>query len=157
VTFLDADIETQYLMTISPDSLTDWIHLFFAVIAGVYALYLYRQSRREKRNQFILDLLDRIHNDDEVRKIIYSVDRGEHLHEIKHRGQLEKEADKTIQYFDYIGFLIKEGNINAADIKPFSYEIRRVLTNRSVKEYIDWLRGIGVPLDNLDYLTENKF
>lgn len=142
-------------MNFSQDSLTNWIQLGFTVIAGFYALILFQQTRREKRNQFILDILNRIHNDNEVRTIIYKVDRKEDLNEIRYLGRLEKEADKTIQYFDYIGFLIKEGNLKSTDIEPFRYEINRVISNETVKKYIKHLRDIGVPLDNLCYLQDN--
>lgn len=136
--------------------LAEWIQLVFAVVAGCYALYLFRQSRREKRNQFILEILNKIHNDEEVRTIIYEIDRGKDLSGIRYKGSLEKQADKIIQYFDYIGFLIKEGNIKQSDIRPFRYQINKVLTNEEVKIYIKKLKNNGVSLDNLKYLDETK-
>lgn len=141
-------------MNHAQDSLTDWIQLIFEMIAGIYALILYRQSQKENRNKFILEILNRIYNDDDVRTIIYAVDRGENVNGIVHLGQLEKQADKTIKLFDYIGFLIKEGNIKSTDIKLFRYEINRVLSNTTVINYIDWLKRVGVPLDNLDYIAK---
>jgi hypothetical protein len=139
-------------MKFAPDSLTNWIQLAFTVIAGVYALYLFRQSNLEKRNQFVLDILNRLYNDLEIREIIYAVDSGTNLDEIKYGGDLEQQADKTIQYFDYIGYLIRKKSIRLIDVKPFKYEITRILNNTEVIAYINWLRGIGVSLDNLKYL-----
>lgn len=143
-------------MTFAQDSLTNWIQLGFTVIAGLYALYLFRQSNKEKRNQFVLDILNRLYNDQEIRTIIYSVDSGQNLNEIKYQGNLEQQADKTIQYLDYIGYLINEGSLNLNDIRPFKYEINRILNDSTVIEYINWLRSIGVTLDNLDSLKNNN-
>lgn len=143
-------------MTLALDSLTDWIQLGFTVLGGLYALYLLRQSNKEKRNQFVLDILNRLYNDNEIRMIIYSVDSGQNLDEIRYQGKLEQQVDKTIQYFDYIGYLIKEGNLKLNDIRPFKYEINRILNNTKVIEYINWLRSIGVALDNLDNLKNTE-
>lgn len=140
-------------MELEKDSLTDWIQLIFSLIGGLYALYLFQRSIRDKRNQYVQEVLNGIYNDLEVRKVLYSVDTGTETDEIRFGGQLEKEADKTIRYFDYVGYLIKQGNIRRTDIEPFEYEINRILHNPIVLEYISWLRGIGVRLDYLQFLT----
>lgn len=143
-------------MTLAPDSLTDWLQLAFTILGGLYALYLLRQSHKDKRNQYVIEILNRLYNDKEIRTIIYSVDSGRNVNEIRFGGQLEQQADKTIQYFDYIGYLIKEGNLKLNDIRPFRYEINRILNNGTVQEYINWLRTIGVTLEHLNYLTDNN-
>lgn len=142
-------------MNFAQDSLTDWIQISFTVTAGLFALFLFRQSNKEKRNKYVYDILNRFYSDNEVRIIIYSVDSGQNVQEIKFMGKLEQQADKTIKYFDYIGYLIKEGDLKQNDISPFKYEINRVLNDKTVQEYIDWLKKIGVPLDNLKYLKNN--
>ena len=139
-------------MELENGSLTDWIQLIFAICAGIYALYLFRESNKEKRNAFVLEILNKLYNDSEIRTLIYSVDTNTNVDEIRYRGALEQQADKTIQYFDYIGYLIKNGNLKLDDIKPFKYQISRILNNGNVKNYIKWLREIGVTLDNLKYL-----
>src|SRR5689334_17247333 len=98
-------------MDFAKDSLTNWTQLGFTVIAGLYALYLLRKSSKEKRNQYVVEILNRLYNDREIRTIIYAVDSGENIQEIRYLGNLEQQADKTIQYFDYIGYLIKENNL----------------------------------------------
>lgn len=97
-------------------------------------------------------VLNKIYNDHEVRTILYSVDTGRDVKEIRFQGQLEKEADKTIRYFDYIGYQLKQRNIKQKDIEPFRYEIDRILINKQVEEYVQWLRAIGVKLEYLGYL-----
>ena len=142
-------------MNLAQDSLTDWIQILFTMTAGIFALFLFKQSNKEKRNKYVADILNRFYSDNEIRTIIYSVDSGKNIKEIKFGGQLEQQADKTIQYFDYIGYLIKEGNLKPRDTRPFKYEINRVLNNKTIQGYIDWLKTIGVTLDNLVYLQDN--
>lgn len=139
-------------MKLTQDSLTDWIQLAFTILAGLYALLLLRQSNKEKRRKYIADILDRFYNDYEMRTIIYAIDGGRNINEIRFGGQLEQQADKIIKYLDYIGYLLKEGSLKIKDIKPFHYEINRILNNNAVKKYIEWLLTIGVTLENLNYL-----
>ena len=134
------------------DALTAWIQLGFTMVGGIYALYLLKQSHKDRKNQYVADILNQLYNDIEVRKIIYSVDSGQNVNEIRFRGALEQEADKTLHYFDYIGYLIKERKLRLKDTRPFKYEINRVLDNEKVHAYIKWLREIGVPLEYLSYL-----
>ena len=91
-------------MNLAQDSLTDWIQLGFTVLAGLYALYLMRQSSKDKRNHYVADILNSLYNDNEMRTIIYSIDSGRNINEIRFGGQLEQQADKLIKYFDYIGY-----------------------------------------------------
>lgn len=141
------------------DNLTNWLQLLFIATGGLYALYLLRQSVREKRNKMILDILDRFFGDLEIKKILYSVDQGLDTNEIKFGGKLEQQADKTIKYLDYIGRLIKQGELKRKDIGTFKYEIKRILNSSPVQEYIIWLKNIGVSLEHLnqlDYIKQMK-
>ena len=142
-------------MNLAQDSLTDWIQILFTITAGIFALRLFQQSNKEKRNKYVADILNKFYGDNDIRKIIYSVDSGKNTKEIKFGGQLEQQADKTIQYFNYIGYLIKEEELKAKDLKPFKYEIKRVFNNDTVQEYIKWLKTIGVTLDYLDSLKDS--
>ena len=99
------------------DALTAWIQLGFTMVGGIYALYLLKQSHKDRKNQYVADILNQLYNDIEVRKIIYSVDSGQNVNEIRFRGALEQEADKTLHYFDYIGYLIKERKLRLKDTK----------------------------------------
>lgn len=143
-------IEYQYLG--SP--ITDWIQIILTVIAGIYALWILRQSSREKRNLYVAEIMNKFYDDTEIRTIIYAVDSGRYLEEIRFAGKLEQQADKTIKYLDYLGYLLDEGRLKANDIKPFRYEITRLLKCQVIKDYISWLSRIGVSLENIDSLEK---
>lgn len=131
-------------------SITDWIQLIFMLFAGIWAIYLLNKSNREKRNKLLLDILDRFMGDKDIKLILYSVDCGHDIEEIRFGGTLEQPADKTIKYIDYLGHLLKKNDLKESDISVFRYEIKRILNSPAVQEYISWLKRIGVSLENLD-------
>lgn len=140
-------------------NLTAWLQLLFIINGGIYALYLLRQSNQDKRNKLVLEILDRFFGDSDVKTILYSVDQGRDIEQIRFGGSLELQADKTIKYIDYLGRLLKQGNLKKNDMDTFKYEIKRILESQAVQEYINWLKSIGVTLDYLKsftYLNENE-
>jgi hypothetical protein len=140
-------------MEFEKDSITDWLQLAFTFFGGLYGLFLLNQSNKDKKAQFINDVLNRLYNDAEVRAILYSVDSGKNVKEIKYLGELEMQADKTLRYLDYIGYLVKKRHLKKGDLKPFEYEISRILNNEEIRSYYDnWLQSIGVQLLYLKYL-----
>jgi len=134
----------------------DLIQLIFTIAGGGYALFLFYQSNKEKRNQLVLDIYNGIYNDEDIRKILYTVDSKDSS-EIRFQGELEREADKTLRYFDFVGHLIKDKSLSKSDVSPFKYEIGRILKNKDVKEYIKWLEQIGIELNNLKYCPQEGF
>jgi hypothetical protein len=143
-------------MCISSDDWKYIIQLTFTVLGGGYALFLFYQSNKEKRNQLVLDIYNGIYNDEDIRKLLYTVDSGD-TSEIKFQGELERETDKTLRYFDFIGHLIKDKSLSKKDVAPFKYEIGRILKNNDVIEYIEWLERIGIELKNLKYCPQDGF
>lgn len=142
-------------LSLSPDSLTDWIQLMFTITAGLYALYLLKQSNKDKKAKFINEIYRRFYDDTEIRMVLYSIDSGKNQNEIGFGKKMEQETDKTLHFLNYIGYLIKVKHLNKSDICSFRYEINRILSNSEVKKYIDdWLRKIGVGLDNLEYIKD---
>jgi hypothetical protein len=135
-------------------SITDWFQIVLTIVGGIYVLWLLRQSNKEKRNLYVAEIMNKFYDDIEIRTIIYAVDSGRDIEEIKFTGKLEQQADKTIKYLDYIGYLLAEGRLKTSDIKPFRYEITRLLKSGVVKKYIKWLSDIGVSLENLDSLEK---
>lgn len=139
-------------MAFAASSLTDWIHVCFGIVAGVYALYLFRSSIAERRHRFVSEVLDKFYSDTDIRTVLYCVDSGQRLGEIRHGGSLEQQADKTLRYLDHMGYMVRKGHLKIQDLEPFRFEIRRLLDNDTVKEYLEGLRAIGVVLNDLAIL-----
>ena len=51
-------------------------------------------------------------------------------------GELERKVDKTLSYFSYICYLKKKRLITASEFKFFEYEVKRILVNNQVVEYL---------------------
>ncbi len=134
-------------------SITDWIQLTFAVVGGIYALFLFRKANRERRTERVHGVLKSIYEDADISRILYAVDTNKETAEIRHLGKLERSADKTLRYLDYLGFLIDQDDLTLADLRPFTYEISRILAHKQIQRYIAWLRRIGVKLEYLDRLA----
>ena len=143
-------------MNFTDSSITDIIQMVFALIGGMYALFLLRQSNKEKRNQLMVDIYNGFYGDEEIRRILYAVDTGQGVNEIRFQGKLEREADKTLRFLDFVGHLIRQKSITKSSVAPFQYEIGRILKNQKVKEYIIWLETIGVNLENLQYCPDGR-
>jgi hypothetical protein len=133
-------------------NITDWLQLIFTIFGGCYAIYLLRQNNKEKKKQFLLELFNNFYGDKEIREVIYYVDSGPSDKSIKFKGSLEKQADKTIRYLDHVGQFVKDGLLDKKDIASYRYEIKRILENDEMKNYVKWLNDIGVKLDNIKYL-----
>ena len=143
-------------MNLETPSWIDIIQIIFTLFGGGYALFLFYQSNKEKRNKLVIDIYNQVYQDEDIRKIIYTVDSGDSS-KIKYLGELEKEADKTLRYFDFVGRLIKDKSLTKQDVLPFKYEIGRVLNNYNVKEYIKWLESIGIDFEYLEYCPKAGF
>jgi hypothetical protein len=131
----------------------DLAQLLFTIIGVVSGITLFIQSNIEKKNTFILSIYDRFYNDVDIKKILYYVDRDEHLDKIKYLGEYEFEADKTLRFLDFIGKLVKDKQLKKNDIYSFKYEIGVILNNLEVKHYLQSLLDEGIILDNLEYLN----
>lgn len=99
--------------------------VLFTLIAGVYAIFLFHKANKEKRDRFILEIYDRFYGDHEIREVLYYVDRNENLGKIGFKMELERQADKTIKFLDFIGHQLKQKQIRTRDINSFIYEFIR--------------------------------
>lgn len=134
--------------------MTDWIQIGLTIIAGIYALFLFKQNINERKKQFLLELYNSFYSDKDIREILYYVDSSYDNSFIRFQGKLEKEADRTLRYFDLLGKFYKNHLISKDELNIFKYEILRILNNNEICEYIIWLTAIGVNFPNLDYLKE---
>ncbi len=159
----------------------DYISLAQLVVSlggGAYALYLFKQSNREKSNTFTTLIYDRFYNDNEIRTLLYSLDKHKttanltptliaalppgalpliKTEEIKVDGQLELAADKALRFLNYIGGLAKDGALRKSDVALFRYEINLFLGpsgGEHMQNYLQHFLTLQVELkDNIDFLT----
>ena len=135
--------------------------LGFTILGGGYALFQLVKSNKEKKTAFIFSIFNRIYDDKEISSVLYAADKNEGLDELQKKvlnkdiktAFLEKETDKTLHFLNYIGRLIKDNHIDKKDLTTFTYEIKTILENEIIRDYISYLKSIKVNLDNLKYLV----
>ncbi len=138
--------------------------LFVATFGGAFAIFLYKKSLEEKRQAFIFSIYEKLYCDVEIRDILYIVDKnGNELNELQRKiadsdtpkiVQFEKELDKTLRYFDYIGNIFKNGYLTKKDLKMFEYELKTILSYPIVKQYLNYLNEINVNLTGLEEIEK---
>lgn len=127
--------------------------------SAILAFIIFRQQSKEKRVKDMFNLFSQIYNDNDFIKVLYYTDNNNNNGSIAHGGDLEKEADKSIKYLNYLGTLLQNRSIEMVDVLSYGYEFERIIKNEEVKEYIKWLKIYKVKLDGLDYfisILENK-
>lgn len=157
------------------------IQLLTTFVGGVFALYLFFISNKEKRKAneekmianeekrianiekkkvFLLSIYEKLFEDDEIRAVIYATDKNLGLDELKEKAEgnrigiakLEKETDKTLMYFEFIAQLVNDNLLSLIDLTPFRYELHEVLTNKVILAYKSYQERIKVSFDNLNWL-----
>lgn len=131
------------------------VQLLCTLVGGMFALYLFWQSNREKRQSFVVTLYDKLYNDPEIRSLLYALDKEQDLAEINPRKKLEQAADKTLRFLDFVGGLIKNGSLRRHDIYSFEYELQ-LLKHQALQQYQRHVMAHHVQLNNLEYVTGEK-
>lgn len=132
------------------------------VVGGAFALYLLMRANKEKRQFTILNIFDKVYGDTDMVAVLYAADKNQGLKKLGEKldlknpetVRLEKETDKILRYFDFIGALLKSGQLKEKDLAPFAYELDVVLFHPTINRYIEHLRTTGVNLANLAYLIK---
>jgi hypothetical protein len=148
-----------------------FLQLLGSLVAGVFALYLFWLTVKEKRQMFRISMYDRIYGNPDVIKVFYRVDKEPIIESIEHKvdaalsnsdvnksfylAEFEKEVDTTLKYLDFIGFTYKRGDIKYVDLEPFEYELKNFLEHQSIRKYLNYLKSShGLKFNGLDFLIE---
>jgi hypothetical protein len=152
-----------------PFSIENWISLsqtILTIIGGAYALYNYRQATADKRTELIFNIYTKLYDDSSINKALYAIDKNQDLEEIQMKVRetppedgssfktvkLEKDLDKMLQYFNYLGLLVRNNRLETKDLEAFKYHIEQLFDCKVVTEYRTYLALQGLKLDNLDWL-----
>jgi hypothetical protein len=159
----------DFFQFLSVTDITALIQILLTVIGGGYALFLLSRNNNEKRQNYILHIFDKLYNDEDILQVLYAVDKNYGLeglgdkviimkenpaYDYKEKVLLEKEVDKTLRYLDFIGVLLNSGQLKKKDLAPFRYELKKILNNSILSDYIGYLDLIGANFENLKYLRQ---
>lgn len=115
--------------------------LLVAAVAAVVALWQLRTMRRVNRARFLFDILKWYLDDNELRTMFYALD----YHQWHFRpsdfvlSEEEPSIDKLLFVFEIVEHFIEIGVLKADEVPILRFEASRVLHNKEMVKYLDWL------------------
>ena len=156
------------------------VTLVFMFIGGCFALWQWRQGLLYKRTEIVRELIEDVRQDDNVSTIMDIIDWNEdffyngkfiinrdtsrkNLKDISN-DDLFKMIDHTLSIFSYICYLKLVRTIKVKDMRFFEYEIRRLVDNPHISNYLyslyHWSKELGVSMSFsylIDYCLKKKY
>lgn len=149
------------------------VSLSFAFIGGLFALMQWRKSLIYKRTEIVSALIKSTRQDEAVATVMNIIDWNEdftydgkfHICGRSTRAKLNTISDEdlfslidhTLSIFSYICYLKSVGTIKNEDIRFFEYEIRRLIDNKHIRDYLyslyHWSKKLSVKM-SFSYLIE---
>ena len=105
-----------------------------AIVMAWWGYMKWDASRHERRAEFLFNILQKLRDDKEIMDFIYSADWSK-----SGTGITEAQKDRALSYLSYICYLASQKVITPDEFAFFEYEINRVLKNRGVSEYLDFI------------------
>lgn len=160
--------------------LVNIISVVFVFIGGCFALLQWRKSLVYKRTEIVQSLIALTREDKNVSTIMDIVDWNEDFNydgkfvinkDTKRTALKElsdddlfKMVDYTLSVFSYICYLKSLGVIKNKDMRFFEYEIRRIVDNSHIRNYLyslyHWSRKLGINMSFahlVDYCLKKKY
>lgn len=170
------DVISMILDVLIEMKTSEWISLIsliIAVIGGFFALHKWKESIINKRSEIVKEIIEKIRDDNQISAVMDTIDWNEGF---KYDGKFTfynnqrkalKDADdsslflmidKTLSHFSYICYLRKKKLLKKSDIKIFDYELRRLLDNEHIANYLyslyHWSKHLNV---NMPYIYLVKY
>ena len=131
---------------------TDVFTLLLAVIGGTFALSQWITQVKHKRDEIVRDLICKVRDDEDISSIMDVIDwdegilydgkfsispkcRSRDLKELDGE-KLFKKIDKTLSHFSYVCYLEANKTLGKKDIAVFEYELRRIVDNEHIRNYL---------------------
>lgn len=156
------------------------ISMIFVFIGGCFALWQWRKSLIYKRIEIVQALITNTRQDKTVSMIMAIIDwdkdfyynGGFHIKRENARSDLMELSDEeffdkidhTLSVFSYICYLKSVGTIKYRDMRFFEYEIRRLIDNRHIANYLyslyHWSKKLKVNMSFsylADYCIKKKY
>lgn len=147
--------------------------LIFAFVGGGFALFQWKKSLVYKRTEIVQALIKNTREDKNVATIMDIIDWGEDFYydgkfvidkntdrtvlKKFSDDELFKMIDHTLSVFSYICYLKSVRTLKSADMKFFEYEIRRIVDNYHIRNYLyslyHWAGKLGVSM-SFSYLIK---
>ena len=154
------------------ENIIDLIMIFMGAIGGTFALIQWKKSNDYKRADLVQSMITKLRDDKDISIITDIIDWNEAL---KYDGRFSIEnctredinqytsdeifikIDKTLSHYSYVCYLYKQGIFKKNDIAIFDYNIKRIVNNEQIANYLyslfHWSESIDVNC-SFEYLID---
>lgn len=149
------------------------ISTLFVFVGGFFALYQWKKSLVYKRAEIVKGLIDKVRCNKCVSTIMdiidwdedftydgkFSIEANTKRSDLKNLSDddLFKMVDETLSVFSYICYLKSVHTITKKDMKFFVYELRRLVDNEHISNYLyslyHWAKSLNTSMSFI-YLVE---
>lgn len=113
------------------------ITVVLVIIGGIFSLIQWRKTVKQRKSEFIYELISKIRIDENIVNTLVRIDYGEKWYENFHDNKkLEFEVDKTFAYFSYICYLKKCKLIDEQEFYFFEYHLTRIFQDEQSIAYL---------------------
>ena len=109
-----------------------------AIVMAWWGYSKWDVARRERRAEFLFNLIQKLRDDKEIMDFIYSADWSRPGNEVS-----EQQKDRALTYLSYICYLASQNVITSDEFAFFEYEINRVLKSKVVGDYLSFIKGFA--------------
>lgn len=140
------------------------ITLFFAFVGGCFALYQWNKNTTYKRAEVVKSLIESVRGNPNISTVMdiidwnedftydgkFSIQKGTKIKVLMDLSDddLFKMIDQTLSMLSYICYLKSVRTITKKDMRFFEYELRRVVDNPHIRNYLyslyHWSESLGV-------------
>lgn len=112
--------------------------IVIAIISGRFAYKKWRREQLLKRAASIGELTEKIRTDKYISRAIHFLDYNLfwYSEDFHGSGEAERMIDWTLTYFSYVCYLNKEDIIRDEEFRFLEYELKRVLLNPGIQDYL---------------------
>lgn len=138
---------SDWFMSLRVTDYIDFFMLLSVIIGGIFALIQWTKANRNRRAEFVLNLIEKLYNDQDIASTIYLFEYDREWYKGKFHNdmnkKLEPKVDKTLYYLSYICYLRCNNLISKKDFNFFDYIIKRMAQNPSDQEYLSFLQNLS--------------
>lgn len=159
--------------------LLDVVGWIIAGLGGLFALFQWKKANDYKRADIVQALITKLRDEEDISFVMELIDwskgliyNGEFIisEDIKDKridnmgkDKLFSMIDKTLSHFSYICYLKKIGCLSQKDMYHFEYELRRLVDNEHIANYLyslyHWSKSLHTECSFrylIDYSLKNR-
>ena len=143
--------------TLTIGDVLNFLMLLVTIHSIKFAARQIKQTEKINRASLVKELLMTMHDNAEMRDLFYKIEWSEYRlgeFDFSNNSADEKGLDKLLSFFEIVCGLYERKVFTKADIKLFSYRMRRVAEHPDVQQYLGFLgtwqdnRNIGKSFSN---------